>query len=155
MSGPITKYTHQMASIDNSPSRVREAVRLAEEEKPGAVQIELPEGIADEQTDSVPLKRSHSRRPTADVKSIREAVKTLEKARSPVLVIGAGANRTMTSRMLLQFIEKTGIPFLTTQLGKGVIDRSEERRVGKECVSTCRSGWALYHNKTKKQKNRK
>src|SRR3546814_20645338 len=25
------------------------------------------------------------------------------------------------------------------------IDRSEERRVGKECVSTCRSRWATYH----------
>src|SRR3546814_16912865 len=24
-------------------------------------------------------------------------------------------------------------------------DRSEERRVGKECVSTCRSRWSLYH----------
>src|SRR3546814_11335655 len=23
--------------------------------------------------------------------------------------------------------------------------RSEERRVGKECVSTCRSGWSPYH----------
>src|SRR3546814_13528234 len=29
--------------------------------------------------------------------------------------------------------------------------RSEERRVGKECVSTCRSRWSPYH---KKQKNR-
>src|SRR3546814_13370560 len=25
--------------------------------------------------------------------------------------------------------------------------RSEERRVGKECVSTCRSRWSLYHSK--------
>ena len=24
-------------------------------------------------------------------------------------------------------------------------DRSEERRVGKECVSTCRSRWSPYH----------
>src|SRR3546814_12959179 len=24
-------------------------------------------------------------------------------------------------------------------------ERSEERRVGKECVSTCRSRWSLYH----------
>src|SRR3546814_2457901 len=24
-------------------------------------------------------------------------------------------------------------------------ERSEERRVGKECVSTCRSGWSPYH----------
>src|SRR3546814_1422300 len=28
--------------------------------------------------------------------------------------------------------------------------RSEERRVGKECVSTCRSRWSPYHYKTKK-----
>src|SRR3546814_7438385 len=30
------------------------------------------------------------------------------------------------------------------------IDRSEERRVGKECVSTCRSRWSPYHEKKKK-----
>src|SRR3546814_14538356 len=27
----------------------------------------------------------------------------------------------------------------------GAIERSEERRVGKECVSTCRSRWSPYH----------
>src|SRR3546814_13367453 len=30
--------------------------------------------------------------------------------------------------------------------------RSEERRVGKECVSTCRSRWSPYHEKKKKKK---
>src|SRR3546814_16422094 len=30
--------------------------------------------------------------------------------------------------------------------------RSEERRVGKACVSTCRSRWSTYHKKKKKQK---
>src|SRR3546814_14319501 len=29
--------------------------------------------------------------------------------------------------------------------GQVVVDRSEARRVGKECVSTCRSGWSAYH----------
>src|SRR3546814_1208007 len=29
--------------------------------------------------------------------------------------------------------------------GRGGADRSEERRVGKECVSTCRSRWSPYH----------
>ena len=46
MMRPITKYTHQIASADNLASRVREAFRLAEEEKPGAVHLELPEDIA-------------------------------------------------------------------------------------------------------------
>jgi acetolactate synthase I/II/III large subunit len=135
MMGPITKYTHQMASSDNIPSRVREAFRLAEEEKPGAVHIELPEDIADEHTDALPLKRSISRRPNADGKSVRAAVEALEKARSPILVVGAGANRTMTSRMLLQFVEKTGIPFLTTQLGKGVIDERHPKFLGCAALS--------------------
>src|SRR3546814_19587393 len=30
-----------------------------------------------------------------------------------------------------------------------LIPRSEERRVGKECVSTCRSRWSPYHSKKK------
>jgi len=135
MMKPITKFTHQLASADNIPSRVREAFRLAEEEKPGAAHIEFPEDIAEEETASVPLKRSHVRRPIADVKSVREAVKALEAARAPVLVIGAGANRTMTGRMLLQFVEKTGIPFLTTQLGKGVIDERHPRFLGCAALS--------------------
>src|SRR3546814_20027566 len=32
-------------------------------------------------------------------------------------------------------------------------DRSEERRVGKECVSTCRSRWSPYHKKKKNKRN--
>src|SRR3546814_12605543 len=33
-----------------------------------------------------------------------------------------------------------------------VLSRSEERRVGKECVSTCRSRWSPYHKKKNKRK---
>src|SRR3546814_13750811 len=31
--------------------------------------------------------------------------------------------------------------------------RSEERRVGKECVSTCRSRWSTYHQKKKRKQS--
>src|SRR3546814_14611860 len=34
---------------------------------------------------------------------------------------------------------------LTRSFGVAYEDRSEERRVGKECVSTCRSRWSPYH----------
>src|SRR3546814_16870339 len=34
------------------------------------------------------------------------------------------------------------------------LTRSEERRVGKECVSTCRSRWSPYHSKKKKNKTK-
>ncbi|MEO7177646.1 MAG: acetolactate synthase large subunit, partial [Allosphingosinicella sp.] len=135
MMGPITKFTHQLASADNIPSRVREAIRLAEEEKPGAVHLEFPEDVAEETTEARPLQRSLVRRPTAEEKGIRAAVEKIEAATSPLLVIGAGANRKMTSRMLLELIEKTGIPFVTTQLGKGVVDETHPRFLGCAALS--------------------
>src|SRR3546814_16233240 len=35
--------------------------------------------------------------------------------------------------------------FVRHYIAKGFAMRSEERRVGKECVSTCRSRWSPYH----------
>ena len=135
MMGPITKYAQQLASADNIPSRVREAFRLAEEEKPGATHLELPEDIADERTSSRPIAASIARRPSAEPKAVRQAVQAIEQAKAPVLVIGAGANRKMTGRMLRQFVEKTGIPFLTTQMGKGVIDERHPQFLGCAALS--------------------
>src|SRR5216110_1714682 len=40
-------------------------------------------------------------------------------------------------------------------MGPPHCDRSEERRVGKECVSLCRSRWWSYHLKKKKKKKKK
>src|SRR3546814_20748107 len=37
------------------------------------------------------------------------------------------------------------ILYVSLDLPSGLIQRSEERRVGKECVSTCRSRWSPYH----------
>src|SRR5215510_15982640 len=58
MMEPLTKFTHQLASADNIPSRIREAFRLAQEEKPGAVHLEFPEDVADEVTDAAPIPKS-------------------------------------------------------------------------------------------------
>ncbi len=135
MMRPITKYTKQLTSADNIPARLREAVRLAKEEKPGATHLELPEDIAHDPTDATPIAPSIVRRPVPDAKAIAEAVRVIAAARCPVLVIGAGANRTMTSRMLCEFIDKTGIPFLTTQLGKGVIDERHPKFLGCAALS--------------------
>src|SRR3546814_17985011 len=42
-------------------------------------------------------------------------------------------------------IEKVSIPPPTLREYSPFVIRSEERRVGKECVSTCRSRWSPYH----------
>src|SRR3546814_2050186 len=40
---------------------------------------------------------------------------------------------------------RAGKPLAYAQFGQQHAQRSEERRVGKECVSTCRSRWSPYH----------
>ena len=132
---PVTKYATQIVSGDTIPSRVREAMRIAEEEKPGAVHLELPEDIADEQTDTVPLKASHARRPVPEEKAIQAAVELIKSSTSPILVVGAGANRKLTGKMLRELVEKIGIPFVTTQLGKGVIDERHPLFMGNAALS--------------------
>lgn len=136
MMQPITKFTRQIISADNIPAQVREAFRVALEEKPGATHLELPEDIAHDTTDSVPIPPSFVRRPVADAKAIAAAVDAIEGAHSPLIVIGSGANRTMASRMLEQLVDKSGIPFLTTQLGKGVIDERHPQFIGCAALSS-------------------
>ena len=136
MMRPLTKYATQIVAGDNIPSRIREAYRLAEEEKPGATHIELPEDIADEHTDVMPMPVSSVRRPVADEKSIAMAAERINNARSPLLVIGAGGNRKRTSRALSEFIDKTGMPFVTTQLGKGVVDETHPLFMGCAALSS-------------------
>ncbi|WP_371196221.1 acetolactate synthase large subunit [Glaciecola sp. SC05] len=136
MMRPITKYTTQVVSGDRIPSVVREAFRLASEERPGATHIELPEDIAAEKTSAPLLKASVVRRPIAEYKAINAAIDMIQKAKSPVLLIGAGANRKLTAKMLGQFVDKTGIPFITTQMGKGVINEGHKLFMGNTALSS-------------------
>ena len=55
MMRPLTKYTTRIVSGATIPPRVREAFRIAEEERPGAVHLELPEDIAAEEAAASPL----------------------------------------------------------------------------------------------------
>jgi acetolactate synthase-1/2/3 large subunit len=131
MMKPVTKYAKQVVNGNNIPSMVREAFKLATAERPGAVHIELPEDIADEEVEFNIYPVQPVRYPKADKTTIGDAVKMIEKAKRPLLLIGAGANRNRIGDALTNFVNETGIPFFSTQMGKGVIDENH-----KLCLST-------------------
>src|SRR3546814_20498870 len=64
--------------------------------------------------------------------------------RNVILHILPVLGRTGLRRLRYQQIESLYDSLLHPTSGKG-LSRSEERRVGKECVSTCRYRWAPYH----------
>jgi acetolactate synthase-1/2/3 large subunit len=135
MMKPLTKFTHQLVSGDNIPNKVREAFRLALEERPGAAHLEVPEDICEEDVKLQPLKASSVRRPIAEDKSIAAAVAKIKQAKRPLLLIGAGANRKLTCKMLTAMVDKLGIPFCTTQMGKGVVDETRTEFIGNTALS--------------------
>ncbi len=122
MMKPITKFARQIVYPSTIPALVREAFRIAEEERPGPVHLELPEDIAELDAHDVHLfDRSLTRRPDCDAGMVDRAIEMIGNAKRPLLLIGAGANRKRIVEALGAFVDKTGIPFFNTQMGKGVL----------------------------------
>lgn len=136
MMRPITKYTKQIVNSNNIASQIREAFRIAQEEKPGAVHLEFPEDIAQEDCEDTVFQVTGHIIPKPDDQAITDAVKMIEGAKMPLLLIGAGANRKITCEALKAFVDHTGIYFFTTQMGKGVIDERHPQYLGTAALSS-------------------
>lgn len=136
MMRPLTKFTHRIVNGNNIPSIVREAFRKAAEERPGAAHIELPEDIAIDNVDFKTFDIHPVLKSIADEKAIRQGADMIKESERPLLLIGAGANRGDVSNWLTQLIEKTGIYFFNTQMGKGVIDERHPLFLGTAALSS-------------------
>lgn len=135
MMRPLTKMSETIVSADRIPSLVRQAFKVAESELPGAVHLELPEDIAVEDSDTPPIMPVKIRRAGPDPKAINMALELLNKAKLPVVLVAAGANRKLVRKHLQAFLDKTKIPFISTQMGKGVIDEASELYLGTTALS--------------------
>lgn len=119
---PITKFAMSIVSGTRIPYILENAFRIAEEEKPGAVHLELPEDIAaeevPEQYSIIDLGTQTLRRPVLDEKSLHTLVNELQKYKTPVILVGSAANRKRVTKYLTKFIEKHSIPYFNSQMGK-------------------------------------
>jgi len=130
MMDPVTKSSRQLDGADLIGAAVREAFRAAQSERPGATHLELPEDIAAEDTAREPIAKSVSRRPLVEEKALQAGLRSLRESKHPLLILGAGANRKQACRNLTSFVEKSGIFFATTQMGKGVVSEDSPYYLG-------------------------
>lgn len=122
---PVTKWAQSVFHPENIPEIVRKAFKLAEAEKPGAVLIELPEDLAEEEVKGKPLVTTRTRRPAADYKAVAEAVDLILKAKNPMIIAGNGAVRKRAAKQLRRLARKTGIGVANTFMGKGAVAMSD------------------------------
>ena len=119
---PVTKWATTILNGSTIPEITRKAVRIARTEKPGAVHIELPEDVAQEQTDVQPLPPRRFRRSVPDDKIVDRAFDLISAAKRPIIIAGNGCIRRRASGQLRQFCEQTGIGVISTFMAKGAVD---------------------------------
>ncbi len=118
---PITKNAVSIADPGMIPTVLRNAFKLAQAERPGAVHVELPEDVAASDTSAAIQVRGYTRRPAPDRQAIEKAAALINRAARPLIILSSGANRHLVTRQLEEFINKTGIYAVHTQMGKGVL----------------------------------
>jgi acetolactate synthase I/II/III large subunit len=132
---PITKMTRQVISADAIPAMVREAFRVATEERPGPVHIELPEDIAAEEATASLIAPHAIARPVAASAAIKSAVEMIRAAKRPLIMIGAAGNRPRLVEALSDFVHRTQILFFNTQMGKGAVTGNSDLYLGTAALS--------------------
>jgi acetolactate synthase-1/2/3 large subunit len=137
MMRPITKSARQVADARNIATLVRDAFRVAQSERPGPVHLELPEDIAAqliECGDVIPVGSSF--RPIAADHAIEEAARKIADASCPLIVLGGGANRPGLAPALSAAMQRMGIPFFNTQMGKGAVNGNSDLYLGTAALSS-------------------
>jgi len=133
---PLTKMARQIISPVTLPALVREAFRMAQQERPGPVHLELPEDIAAEPAPDAPLISPHPiEMPIAHPAALDRATAMISTAERPLIMLGAAANRPRLSDALSDFVRRLQIPFFNTQMGKGSVAGGSELYMGTAALS--------------------
>ncbi|TPK98482.1 acetolactate synthase large subunit [Mesorhizobium sp. B2-4-12] len=133
---PLTKLSRQIVSPKMIPSLVREVFRVAQEERPGPVHLELPEDIAAAECEPVALVPTHPvDLPLASPDALDRAARMIMEAKRPLLMFGAAASRPRVTPDIAQFVLRTQIPYFTTQMGKGTVPGGTELYMGTAALS--------------------
>jgi acetolactate synthase-1/2/3 large subunit len=133
---PLTKLSRQIVGTASIPTLVRDAFRVAMEERPGPVHLELPEDIAGEECADVPLVPPHPIEiPVAHRDALDRAAEMILQAKRPLIMLGAAASRPRSTAGLAGFVRRTQIPFFTTQMGKGTVPGGGNLYMGTAALS--------------------
>src|SRR5438132_764699 len=118
---PFTKWNARIGTGAVVAEAVRKAFKRAQEEKPGACHLELPEDVAQEPAEGEPLAADRPRRPSPDRPSLARAADIINQAKRPLILAGNGVIRGLASKELTALAERAQMPVVTTFMAKGAI----------------------------------
>ncbi|KAK2758704.1 hypothetical protein FQN54_003394 [Arachnomyces sp. PD_36] len=144
---PHTKLSVRPNSLENVGGAIQNAYRSCWYGRPGTSFVDLPADLIQGKAspDFVPPTLEIGSpvppppKPSGDESIVSKAAQLLKSAGAPLIVVGKGAAHARAEVAIRQLVERTGIPFLPTPMGKGVVPDSHPLN-----VSSARSA-ALKH----------
>jgi acetolactate synthase-1/2/3 large subunit len=127
---PVSKAVMRPTDPARYPDHISTAFRLATTGRPGPVYIDCNEdvlyGKVDEADVMAPTRPVSRSRPAGDPDLVRQAVQLLSEASSPMIFAGGGVWWSQAYDELRQFVERTGIPFYTSPMSRGLLPDDHE-----------------------------
>ncbi len=125
---PLTKASLPLR-VENVEASLASALSLALAEPPGPVHLDLPEDVAVARA-TRDMRRGLLHTPPEFAPVVERLAAALTASPRPILVTGLTLARSKACGQLLRFVERQGIPFISTLHGKGLLPESHPNWVG-------------------------
>ncbi len=130
----VCKYAVTVRTREELPRILKEAFYVARTGRPGPVVVDIPKDIqqaegGSEYPSEVSM-RGYKPNESVHVGQIKKAVSMLKKAKRPLFLVGGGVNISNANEKMRELAEVTGVPVITTIMGKGAIPSSHKLYLG-------------------------
>ena len=131
---PIVKYSYQPKNPDLIPSIVKSSFEIASTGRPGPVLIDVPkevqEGDLTKFDDSLIETPGYNPTIKGNLRQVKKAFDLIKQAKKPMILAGAGVIIANASEELTKFANKINAPVMTSLLGKGAFDETDDLALG-------------------------
>jgi acetolactate synthase I/II/III large subunit len=128
------KRSFQAVRPEMLPLMLSQAFALMTAGRPGPVNLDVPLNVfVEDVPEDVPVPRWRPEAvasPAPSAKALHEAAALLTAAERPVIVAGNGAMEPRARTLIRELATTLGIPVVTTPLGKGVLDETDDLCLG-------------------------
>ena len=130
----ICKYAVTVRKREDLARIIHNAFYIAKSGKPGVVVVDIPKDIqlalgTDDYPKDINI-RGYNPNTSVHMGQVNKAMEILGKANKPVFLIGGGVNIAHANELMTKLSETTGVPVVTTMMGKGAIPTTHELYVG-------------------------
>lgn len=121
----VSKYAVTVRDRKDLGRILKEAFYIARTGRPGPVVVDIPKNIqkamgSDVYPDEVNI-RGYKPNTTVHIGQVKKACSVIAKAKHPLFLLGGGISISGANELMTQLVDKTGIPVVTTLMGKGAI----------------------------------